>query len=40
MNLSFGYAILRQILQLLAQRMRDEHAKDIELLVLRHQVAV
>jgi hypothetical protein len=40
MNLSFGYAILRQILQLLVQRMRDEHAKDIELLVLRHQVAV
>jgi hypothetical protein len=34
MNLSFGYTILRQVLQLLVQCTGDEHAKDIELLVL------
>jgi putative transposase len=38
--LSFGYLMLRQVLQLLAQRIRDEQARDIEILVLRHQVAV
>jgi hypothetical protein len=39
-SLSFGYTILCQVLLLLVQRMRDEHAKDVELLVLRLQVAV
>ena len=34
------YQLLRQILQLLTQLARDGGAKDVELLVLRHQVAV
>ncbi|GAA4263574.1 hypothetical protein GCM10022255_109350 [Dactylosporangium darangshiense] len=34
------YLLLRQILQMLAQLARDCGAKDVELLVLRHQVAV
>ena len=33
------YLLLRQILQLLTQLARDGGAKDVELLVLRHQVA-
>ncbi|MBQ0905581.1 helix-turn-helix domain-containing protein [Micromonospora sp. U21] len=40
MILSFGYLILRQVLQLLIQGMRGDRAKDVEILVLRHQVAV
>jgi hypothetical protein len=38
--LSFGYLILRQVLQLLLQVMRGERSKEIEILVLRHQIAV
>src|SRR4051794_33467032 len=34
------YAVLRQLLQMLTQLARDGGAKDVELLVLRHQVAV
>ena len=34
------YLLLRQIWQMLAQLARDGGAKDVELLVLRHQVAV
>ncbi|MFE9960544.1 hypothetical protein [Micromonospora sp. NPDC005299] len=34
------YLLLRQILQMLTQLARDGGAKDVELLVLRHQVAV
>jgi putative transposase len=40
MNASLIYLLLRQILQTLTQLTRDGGAKDVELLVLRHQVAV
>ncbi|MEV0135498.1 integrase core domain-containing protein [Dactylosporangium sp. NPDC050688] len=40
MSASLVYLLLRQILQMLAQLARDGGAKDVELLVLRHQVAV
>ena len=40
MILSFGYAILRQVLQLLIQGIRGDRAKDVEILVLRRQIAV
>jgi putative transposase len=40
MSASLVYLLLRQILQMLTQLARDEVAKDIELLILRHQVAV
>jgi hypothetical protein len=37
---SLVYLLRRQIMQLLTQLARDGGAKDAELLVLRHQVAV
>lgn len=37
---SLVYLLLRQILQGLTHLARDDGAKDVELLVLRHQVAV
>jgi putative transposase len=40
MTASLAYLLLRQVLQMLTQIGRDGGAKDIELLVLRHQVAV
>jgi hypothetical protein len=40
MVMSFGYLILRQVLQLIVLRMHSEQAKEVEILVLRHQVAV
>jgi hypothetical protein len=40
MSASLVYLLLRPILQLLPQLARDGGAKDVELLVLRHQVAV
>ena len=40
MFLSFGYLILCQILRLVVQGMRGERSKDVEIVVLRHQVAV
>jgi putative transposase len=40
MTASLVYFLLRQILQMLTQLARDGGAKDVELLVLRHQVAV
>jgi putative transposase len=40
MSASIVYLLLRQVLQMLTQLARDDGAKDVELLVLRHQVAV
>jgi hypothetical protein len=40
MSASLMCLLLRQILQMLTQRVRDGDANDIELLVLRHQLAV
>ncbi|WP_327009847.1 hypothetical protein OHA72_23025 [Dactylosporangium sp. NBC_01737] len=40
MTASLVYLLLRQILQMLTQLARDGGAKDVGLLVLRHQVAV
>jgi hypothetical protein len=40
MTASLVYLLLRQVLQMLTQIARDGGAKDVEILVLRHQVAV
>jgi putative transposase len=40
MVLSFGYLLLRQVLQLIVLGLRGERAKEVEILVLRHQLAV
>ena len=40
MSASLVYLLLRLVLQMLTQFARDGGAKDVELLVLRHQVAV
>jgi hypothetical protein len=40
MMLSFGYLVLRQVLHLVVLGLRGERSKEIEILVLRHQVAV
>ncbi|MET7394280.1 hypothetical protein ABZS66_12380 [Dactylosporangium sp. NPDC005572] len=40
MSASLVYLLLRQVLQMLTQFARDSGAKDVELLVLRCQVAV
>jgi putative transposase len=40
MTASTMYLLLRQVLQMLTQLARDGGAKDVEILVLRHQVAV
>src|SRR5690349_21807260 len=40
MSASLVYLLLRQVRQMLTQLARDGGAKDVELLVLRHQVAV
>ncbi|WP_231929528.1 helix-turn-helix domain-containing protein [Micromonospora inositola] len=40
MSASLMYLLLRQVLQMLSQLARDGGAKDVEILVLRHQLAV
>jgi putative transposase len=40
MILSFGYLILRQLLHLAILVLRGDRANEVEILVLRHQVAV
>lgn len=40
MSASLAYLLLRQVLRMLIQLARDGGAKDVELLVLRHEVAV
>jgi putative transposase len=40
MVVSFGYLILRQVLQLIVLGLGGDRAKEVEILVLRHQVAV
>ena len=40
MIVSFGYLILRQMLQLIVLGMRGERSNEVEILVLRHQIAV
>jgi hypothetical protein len=40
MSASLVYLLLRQVLQMLSQLARDDGAKDVEILVPRHQVAV
>jgi putative transposase len=40
MILPFGYLILRQVLQLIILTVRGERTNAVEVLVLRHQVAV
>ncbi|MET8312437.1 integrase core domain-containing protein [Micromonospora sp. NPDC005173] len=39
MSTSLLYLLLRQVLRMLSQLARDDGAKDVEILVLRHQVA-
>ncbi|MGA4732032.1 hypothetical protein ACWEOS_22650 [Micromonospora taraxaci] len=40
MSTSLMYLLLRQVLQMLSQLARAAGAKDVEILVRRHQVAV
>jgi hypothetical protein len=40
MVVSFGYLVLRQVLQLILLGLGGDRAKEVEILVLRHQVAV
>src|SRR5256714_6967367 len=40
MILSLGYLITRQVLRLMILALRGDHANEVEVLVLRHQVAV
>jgi hypothetical protein len=40
MVVSFGYLVLRQVLRMIVLSLRGERTREIEILVLRHQVAV
>jgi hypothetical protein len=37
---SFCYVVLRRVLQLAALRLRSEEFKELEIVVLRHELAV
>jgi hypothetical protein len=39
MAVTFLHLIARQLLGILLGRLRSEHAKDVEIVVLRHQVS-
>jgi hypothetical protein len=38
--MSFCYVVLRRVLQLAALRLRSEETKELEIVVLRHELAV
>jgi putative transposase len=40
MVVSFGYLVLRRVLRLIVLGMRGQRSREVEILVLRHQVAV
>jgi putative transposase len=40
MILSFGYLLMRQVLQLIILLLRGDRSNEVEILVLRHQVTV
>ncbi len=40
MALSFLYLMARRLVDMLLGRLRSEHAKDVEIAVLRHQLEV
>ena len=40
MILTFGYLVVRQVLQLMVLVLRGDRSSEVEILVLRHQVAV
>src|SRR6266542_3178326 len=40
MGLSFLYLLTRRLIGILLGRLRSEHAKDVEIAVLRHQLSV
>lgn len=40
MDLSFLYSMMRALLGILLSRLRSEHAKDVEIAVLQHQLAI
>ena len=40
MSLSFLYLMARRLIGMLLGSMQSEHAKDVEIVVLRHQLAV
>jgi len=39
-RVSFSYVLLRWLLELIAQRVRSSELKDLEIIVLRHEVAI
>ena len=39
-TVTLGYALLRQVLQLAVLRLRSNDCKDLEIVVLRHELAI